>query len=489
MTDLERILDVRQSESDLSVFHVTVQGGKTVHSFIRELDKNHGLAFPAMGNYAGQTVAGIVSTSTHGSMIGTKTMSNFVYGFHIIIAGGIQLKVRKPEEGETDEEFSVVEDRVNGASYGDPVIELVSSDVFNAVAVGIGSLGVIYSVTFECTTMFNIEETRQIFTIDCPRPGEYVEEFRIPKEIKEMYTHNGKYFSFFVNPFPRKRCCNKRNYVKGVFLAGEEVEYHGCCQCDHCIDLQCGVCCTGCRGKSACQAVQTDCSAAFLQHCAQCCCTSCIPIITDFGLNNFARKLPYIHKWYNVLTFTNGNIHVKTAEYCIPLENLENALANVIKMAQFYAGEHAMYSLLPIYVRFVKADDLYLSPANRNRPDGTTCDEYCYIEVPFLPGAYAVDEYHRSLENFLFEKYRARPHWAKNNFLTAHRVKELYPDLDKWKKVFLLFNKDRSFDNVFTNYAGFDEFHHTESAWLGHGIDTYMTVTSQPKKQLENEET
>lgn len=83
-------------------------------------------------------------------------------------------------------------------------------------------------------------------------------------------------------------------------------------------------------------------------------------------------------------------------------------------------------------------------------------------QVPFLPGAYGIDEFHKKLEEFLYDKYKARPHWAKNNFLTINRVKNLYPNLDQWQQVYLLFNQAGIFDNEFTRKCGFDDFHVTK---------------------------
>ena len=66
----------------------------------------------------------------------------------------------------------------------------------------------------------------------------------------------------------------------------------------------------------------------------------------------------------------------------MPLENLNSALGTVIQLAQDYADRHNQYSLLPIYVRLVKTDDLFLSPASMFRPDGSSSSEHnCYIEV------------------------------------------------------------------------------------------------------------
>ena len=70
-----------------------------------------------------------------------------------------------------------------------------------------------------------------------------------------------------------------------------------------------------------------------------------------------------------------------TAEWCLPLENLNSALGTVIQLAQDYSDRHKQYSLLPIYVRLVQTDDLFLSPASERRPDGSTSKHNCYIEV------------------------------------------------------------------------------------------------------------
>ena len=39
-----------------------------------------------------------------------------------------------------------------------------------------------------------------------------------------------------------------------------------------------------------------------------------------------------------------------TAEWCLPLKDLNSALGTVIQVAQDYAVKHKQYSLLPVYV-------------------------------------------------------------------------------------------------------------------------------------------
>lgn len=71
MKRLDRILtkppSKRGENLNKQYVDIEVEGGKLVVDFVEELDARYGLGLPMIGNYAGQTVAGVASTSTHGS--------------------------------------------------------------------------------------------------------------------------------------------------------------------------------------------------------------------------------------------------------------------------------------------------------------------------------------------------------------------------------------------------------------------------------------
>lgn len=442
MTNLNRILTPkpanRKDNLKQEFVDIEVEGGMQVHRFVEKLDKVYGLALPMMGNYAGQTVAGVACTSTHGSGYFTGTMSTSVVGFHLIISTGIQVRLSHGEET-----FDQCQEKIKHAQFGGAPVELKSTEVFRAVAVSLGSMGIIYSITYRCISVYKIEEERT--EVKIPWPGK--EKFRVKQKFEPMFTNRaeGEFFSFFVNPYP----AHKR-FLYAAYLKGKRTTRRStCCAC-------CSWwCCKGGRGCADVECVQTDCIASCLQTCASCCPTR-IPDITNCGVSQFSREHSYVQKWYNVLQFTKGNMHVRTAEFCLPLSQLDEALGDVIETANQYADKFSQYSLLPIYVRIVKTDDLYLSPANERCPQGGQHDHACYIEVPFLPGAFGIEEYHKTIEDKLFYKYKARPHWSKNNHLTTGRVIELYPELEQWKKVFRMFNSTGIFCNEFTHNMGFD---------------------------------
>ena len=59
---------------------------------------------------------------------------------------------------------------------------------------------------------------------------------------------------------------------------------------------------------------------------------------------------------------------------------------------------------------------------------------FFFSQVPFLPGAYGIDEFQEMVEVKLYEEFKARPQWGKNNRLTQSKVEEIYPadSLKKW---------------------------------------------------------
>lgn len=82
MRDLNKILTrPPPTKKDVpSSVDIEVEGGMLVVDFVNKLDKKYGLALPMMGNYAGQTMAGVANTSTHGSGCFAGTLVSFRKG-------------------------------------------------------------------------------------------------------------------------------------------------------------------------------------------------------------------------------------------------------------------------------------------------------------------------------------------------------------------------------------------------------------------------
>ncbi len=133
---------------------VRVQAGMTIAELNAYLQERK-LALPNMGGFDGQTVAGVISTSTHGSGIGFGPLSDFVRSLDIVAASGTVHRI-EPRDGPSDPE-------AYRARYPDHQLHQ-DDHWFNAAVVGMGCMGVIHSVILEVGPLFYLREVRTMST-------------------------------------------------------------------------------------------------------------------------------------------------------------------------------------------------------------------------------------------------------------------------------------------------------------------------------------
>lgn len=117
----------RVLEADKESGLVTVQAGIRIHELNEELARR-GLAMENLGDIGYQSIAGAISTSTHGTGIKLGGLATQVRGFDLILADGSRLSCSADDDAET----------------------------FRAVQVSLGALGVISTVTLQCVPAFNL---------------------------------------------------------------------------------------------------------------------------------------------------------------------------------------------------------------------------------------------------------------------------------------------------------------------------------------------
>ncbi|SIR24203.1 D-arabinono-1,4-lactone oxidase [Micromonospora avicenniae] len=104
---------------------VTVPAGMTLHA-LNDLLARHGLALPNLGDIDAQTVAGAISTGTHGTGAGHGCLATFVEAITLVTGAGEVLRCSAEE----------------------------NPDVFAAARVSLGALGVLVEVTLRCVDAF-----------------------------------------------------------------------------------------------------------------------------------------------------------------------------------------------------------------------------------------------------------------------------------------------------------------------------------------------
>ena len=140
---------------------VSLQAGTVLKRLNRRILQQIGLALPNMGSWDGQTLAGAINTSTHGTGLGLGTFADLVRSVEIVsvpesqYADGephVTMYRIEPTEGITD---PAAFPRAAGVHN---TVLIQDDDLFNAVVVGYGSLGIVYSYTLELRQPYWLRE-------------------------------------------------------------------------------------------------------------------------------------------------------------------------------------------------------------------------------------------------------------------------------------------------------------------------------------------
>ncbi|WP_067896804.1 D-arabinono-1,4-lactone oxidase [Nocardia vaccinii] len=122
-------------------------------------------------------------------------------------------------------------------------------------------------------------------------------------------------------------------------------------------------------------------------------------------------------------------------EYAVPREHSVDAIREIKEVSRRFAGP------MPIEVRWVAADDAYLSPAAGR--------DTCYIAVHQYHGM-EYEPYFRACEA-IFDRYQGRPHWGKRHFQTADTLRERYPEWERFQQVRRRLDPQGRFSNRYVN--------------------------------------
>lgn len=123
LKNFNRVLQVNKEQRT-----VKVEGGITITDMNHELAK-HGLALSVTGSVSDLTLAGAISTGTHGSGLKYGTLSTYVISLEILASSGVIIEVSKATD-----------------------IQL-----YLAACCGLGAFGIILTITYQCERSFLLE--------------------------------------------------------------------------------------------------------------------------------------------------------------------------------------------------------------------------------------------------------------------------------------------------------------------------------------------
>jgi len=360
---LNRILS-----ADAATGQVKVEGGIVLGELNRRLD-GFGLAFESLGDIDRQTLAGSISTGTHGTGERFVSISAQVEALELVLGDGRLLEV------------SAAGDRSE----------------LQAARIGLGALGLIYSVTVRTVPAFRIDR------LDNPKPLD--ETLARLDELNQENDH----FEFYVFPHTEVALCREsrrtdeparprhaaavyaqevmlENWVGGLFaLAGRHLPSQ----------------------------------------------TPRLARLASRGTGR-SRKLDESYRVYA----SERRVKFTEMEYGVPRESAAEAVRAVLEIAA--RPEHRV--AFPIEVRFAAADEVMLSAAHGRST--------CYIavhqdrRVDWRPYFAAVEAVMRS--------YGGRPHWGKRHTQTAETLAGLYPRWSDFQALRDRLDPERRFANAYT---------------------------------------
>lgn len=190
-----------------------VQCGISIEQLNQKLEKemNPPRSLKASGASNGQTIAGALSTGTHGAAFKVGAIQEQVVGLHIVVGKERHVWLEKASYPVVSEEFA------QWIHTGKHAVEVVKDDtLFNAALVSFGSFGFIHGVMLETEPLFLLKEVRKKDVPYNPALQQAMQKLDFSQLDLEKDGKNKDLYHFEVVVNPHNFAPDDPN--KGVFL-------------------------------------------------------------------------------------------------------------------------------------------------------------------------------------------------------------------------------------------------------------------------------
>jgi FAD/FMN-containing dehydrogenase len=390
---------------------VRAEGGTRIKELNAWLDA-HGLGLTNMGGYDHQTVAGVTSTSTHGSGTAFGPLNDQLRSLDVVVGDGSVRRI-EPADGPTDR-------AAYEAHHGDARTLVQDDHVFHAVCVGMGCMGVICTAMLEVRDRFFLREVREL------HPWAKV---RADLEDGAVFADNEHYelaFSPYDDGYPYPFLVTTRNSTPDPRNRPWDKRMR-----NWLVEL-----------------------AALFPFTPQ-----VINLLLDIA-PGLAPKLllgsvkSLVKDEYDEVSFkvfNIGTLNILPAYSCeigVPMDGRHiEAVETIFRVARERRELGSVYQSSPIALRFVKASPAYLSMMNGR--------DTMMIELIGLNGNDGGIELLKAYEEALYD-LGGRPHWGHINTLSGSHgfVESMYPRYADWMDVRARLDPGGVFDSPFSKRVG-----------------------------------
>ncbi|XP_041366843.1 L-gulonolactone oxidase-like [Gigantopelta aegis] len=355
---------------------IKVQGGCMIKDLNNKVFPALGLAFPVLGTVSELTVAGVISTGTHGTGANYGVFSTLVVSMELMTAAGDILEISNEKNAE----------------------------LMPAVTLSLGSLGVILTVTLQCEPAYKLHLVQ------------YPLKLNDVLENLDVHVKSSDHFRFFWFPHTDNAICyhanrtTKEHFVKTSWVWEMLVGYY-------LLQLLYWI-------------------STFIPQ--------CVPLLNRVFFHLiYGSRQEKIDRSDHIFNF-NCLFKQYVMEWAIPRDKT----AVVLYDLKNWITANKFPAHFPVEVRFVKGDNLFLSPAYGQ--------EACFINIiMYRPYNKFVknEEYWEAFQKIVAQ-VGGRPHWAKDHKYKREHFEKLYPKFGEFCKIrekldpngmFLNANLDRVF--------------------------------------------
>lgn len=349
---------------DKEKLQATVKAGTKIHE-LGKLLWAEGMALENQGDIDQQSVAGALSTGTHGSGITFGSLATQIRGIRMITASGEPLECS----------------------------ETLNADIFKAAQVSMGMLGIITHFTLQLVPAYKLHYHASKTTVN-----ECMSQLTTLKQ-------NNRNFEFYYFPY------TEIAQVKIMNETQEAPQPYGLANYLSDMVLENGLF----------QIMSTI--SKYVPGT-----TTGISKLAGLGASSASRKC-----WSHNAYPTARLVRFHEMEYNIPAENFEEVFREVKKCIE----KNRFRVHFPLECRFVKSDDIWLSPAYQR--ESAYIAAHAYQGMPYK-------EYFGALEQ-IYHRYGGRPHWGKLHTCKSEYLSQNYP---MWES-FLKIRRRLDSGNIFLN--------------------------------------
>jgi hypothetical protein len=375
--------------------------------------EREGLALPNMGGYDAQTIAGVVSTSTHGSGLAFGPFPDLVQSLDLVVAGGKVVRV-EPDAGPSDR---ATFETLYGASR-----ELIQADdVFDAAVCGMGCMGLIHSLVLRVREKFWLNEVR------CVSSWEAVKGDLTAQGVLGKQDH----YELFLNPYPDSDGNHRLLVTTRTPCPRPDGEPQDKLERHPLTELESAFPGTWIAVRLA---------ARF------------VPSLVPRGFNWLLHRMRddgYASASYRVFNIGEANkVPAYSSELAVSLERNVHlrVIDRLLELAASHRDNDRLYHTSPIALRFVAPSRAYASMMY-GRP---TMMIELIMAKDTRDGFDLLARYEQELGDF-----GVRPHWGQYNKLNAAtEFPGMYPKWDAWLETYNRFNASGVFNSPFTDRIG-----------------------------------